>query len=185
MRTLLMATASPLTGEGRPRKKGPDPRSARRGSVTGATRAVVGWMVAAVLVGCAGPSRTTPVTVPGGTKALQITVGSTLIDPEDVTIGANDPVAFFNRAVNPMRIEFIQPHTDQPKRITCSVQDPKTLKPGERPWATFNLSPEGHLVADVPPGPFLSTCSFAKGFYAYTVKELVNVLEPPDTGLGQ
>jgi hypothetical protein len=152
--------------------------------VTGATRAMVGGMVAAVLVGCAGQSGSKPAAGAGATKALQIAVGPTLIDPSDVTIGAKESVGFFNRGLNAMRVEFTRP-ADQAKRITCTVADPKALKPGEKPWATFSVSPEGHMVADLPPGPFQSTCSFAPGFYVYTVKEMVNVLEPPDTGLGQ
>jgi len=153
--------------------------------VTGTTRTMVGWMVAAMLFGCAGPSRTKSVAGSGETNALQITVGPTLIDPSDVTIRATAPVAFFNRGMNPMRIEFMHPETDQAKRITCTVQDPNTLKRGEKPWATFNMNSQGHMTADAPPGPFQSTCTFAPGFYWYTVTELVNILQPPDTSLGQ
>jgi hypothetical protein len=42
-----------------------------------------------------------------------------------------------------------------------------------------------HLTAYVPPGPFLSTCRFVPGQYAYRVRVLDEELRPLEEKLGQ
>jgi hypothetical protein len=65
------------------------------------------------------------------------------------------------------------------------VTDPKQLERGEKPWGEFRMNQAGHLTAYVPPGPFLSTCRFVPGHYAFRVRVLDEELRPLEEKLGQ
>ena len=150
--------------------------------MTGWTRAFVGWLGLTVLAGCAGQNRPAP-TAGMATSQKTIVIGATALDPEDLTIGASEVVGFVSTAGDPLQVEFVRPKV-QTGKITCRLTDPKRLEPGHAPWAEFRTNEEGHLAADVPAGRFPSTCTFAPGFYAYTVK-VMNAQRALDQKLGQ
>lgn len=144
------------------------------------TRVIAGCVGLAVLAGCTKPSR--PVRN-GSAQAKTIILGATRLDPTNLTIGSADAVGFASTAGDPLQVEFIQP-SDQ-TGITCRVTDPKQLERGEKPWGEFRMNQAGHLTAYVPPGPFLSTCRFVPGRYAYRVRVLDEELRPLEEKLGQ
>jgi hypothetical protein len=111
-------------------------------------------------------------------------IGATVTDPPSLTIATSDTVGFTSQAVDPLQVEFIQPQ-QQTGKITCRVTDPKTLARGEAPWAEFRVNGEGHLMADVPPGVFPSTCSFAPGMYTFVVRVMGQQMRPTEERLGR
>ena len=95
-----------------------------------------------------------------------------------------DELGFTNTGFEPLQVEFIQP-SSQAGKISCRVADPKSLKPGEKPWATFSQNAEGRFSATVPPGRFLSVCTLAPGAYTYVVHKLSATGPPSEERLGQ
>ena len=120
---------------------------------------------------------------PGATQKT-ITLGATRIEPDDLTMASTDVLTFMNTAVDPLQVEFIKPPS-QAGKIGCHVADPKSVTPGETPWATFSQNAEGHFAAMVPPGRFPSVCTLAPGPYTYVVKRLSANPGPSDEFLGQ
>src|SRR4029077_6105205 len=113
-----------------------------------------------------------------------ITLGATLIDPPDLTMASTDVLAFTSTALDPLQLEFTRP-ASQAGKISCRVADPKTLKPGEKPWATFSQNGEGHFQAMVPPGPFPSVCPLAAGGHTFTVPRVTDNPGNASERLGQ
>lgn len=152
------------------------------------TRMLAAGFGLAALAGCAGPSLPTPAT--GTTPATRTTpttrtivIGRSIIDPPDITIGASEAVGFRSTADQPLHVQFVQP-ADQAGRINCRVADPKQLERGQAPWAEFHAGYQGRLTADVPPGEFPSICTFAPGYYTFTVK-VMDQARPTDEKLGR
>ena len=141
----------------------------------------VGFGLAA-LAGCAGPSRSAPATGAGPTTKTFV-IGRSVVDPADMTISASEAVGFRSTADEPLQVQFVQPAA-QAGKINCRVADPKQLERGQAPWAEFHAGYQGHLTADVPPGQFPSICTFAPGYYAFTVKVL-DQARPSDEKLGR
>jgi len=110
-------------------------------------------------------------------------IGRGVIDPADVTIGTAETVGFTSTADQPLHVEFVTPSV-QAGKINCRLADPKRLERGQAPWAEFRTGADGHLVADMPPGDFGSVCSFAPGYYAFTVK-VMDQARPMDEKLGR
>jgi hypothetical protein len=151
-------------------------------SMTRWTRVLAGGLGLAALASCAGQSRPAPTTSAGPpTKTIVVSRG--LIDPPDTTIGASQAIGFRNPSDQVLQVEFVQPEA-QAGRITCRVADPKQLERGQAPWAQFHAGYQGHLVADVPPGDFPSICTFAPGYYAFTVK-VMDQARPTSEKLGR
>jgi len=144
----------------------------------------VGFGLAA-LAGCAGPSQPTP--APGAGAATPFTrmflIGRNVVDPADMTITASEAVGFRSTADQPLQVQFFQPAA-QAGKINCRVADPQLLQRGQAPWAEFHAGYQGRLTADVPPGQFPSICTFAPGYYAFTVK-VMDLARPMDEKLGR
>ena len=131
--------------------------------------ATIGLLAAGALAGCTTHATApTPSAGMHGGNQKTIMLGATLIDPADLTMSSTDVLAFTSTAMDPLQVEFTKP-ASQTGKISCRVADPKTLKPGEKPWATFSQNGEGHFEAMVPPGPFPSVCTLAAGVYTFTV----------------
>ena len=132
------------------------------------TRVLAGGLGLAALASCAGQSRPAP-TTSAGPPTKTITVERGLIDPPDTTIGASQAIGFLNPSDQVLQVQFVQPEA-QAGMITCRVADPSQLKRGQAAWGEFHTGYQGRLTADVPPGDFPSICTFAPGYYAFTVK---------------
>ena len=149
------------------------------------TRVLAAGFGLAALAGCAGPSRPTPAT--GATPTTPTTktflIGRSIVDPPDMTISASEAVGFQSTADQPLQVQFVQPAA-QAGKINCRVADPKLLERGEAPWAEFHAGYQGRLTADVPPGQFPSICTFAPGYYTFTVK-VMDLARPMDEKLGR
>jgi hypothetical protein len=132
----------------------------------------LGLLAMSAVVGCAAQTGSVR-NDSGGPGAAQKTIvlGATRIEPDNFTMASTDVIAFTSTAFDPLQLEFIKP-TSQAGKINCRVADPKSLKPGETPWATFSVNGEGHFVANVPPGQFPSVCTLAPGSYTYVVHQL-------------
>ena len=136
--------------------------------------AAIGLLATGALVGCSmHAGAPTPSASTRGGAQKTITLGATLIDPPDLTMASTDVLAFTSTALDPLQVEFTRP-ASQAGKISCRVADPKTLKPGEKPWATFSQNGEGHFQAMVPPGPFPSVCTLAAGEYTFTVHRVTD-----------
>jgi hypothetical protein len=146
------------------------------------TRLLAAGFGLAALAACAGPSRSTPATSAGPTTKT-IVIGRSMIDPPDTTISTSEAVGFRSTADQVLQVQFVQPEA-QAGKINCRVADPKQLERGQAPWAEFHAGYKGHLTADVPPGEFLSVCTFAPGYYAFTVK-VIDQARPSDEKLGR
>jgi len=134
--------------------------------------ATIGLLATGALAGCSTHAAApTPSAGMHGGARKTITLGATRIDPADLTMASSDVVAFTSTALDPLQVEFTKPQ-NQTGKISCKVADPKALKPGEKPWATFTQNAEGHFQAMVPPGPFPSVCTLAAGVYTFTVHRL-------------
>ena len=138
---------------------------------------------AAVLAACAGRSASLPAQRVGPSQKT-IVIGSSRLDPQDLTIGTTDAIGFRSTAGDPLQVEFVEPD-QQTGRITCRVTDPTQLERGEKPWAEFRLNRDGHFTAYVPPGVFPSACSFTPGRYSYRVRVLDAQMRPLEEKLGQ
>ena len=152
------------------------------------TRVLAGGLGLAALAGCAGPSRPTPPTSTTPATATTpttrtIVIGRSIVDPPDTTIGASEAVGFRSTADQPLQVQFVHPAA-QAGKINCRVADPKQLERGQAPWAEFHAGYQGHLTADVPPGGFPSICTFAPGYYAFTVK-VMDQARPTSEKLGR
>jgi hypothetical protein len=146
------------------------------------TRVLAAGFGLAALTACAGPSRPTP--APGaGPTTKTIVIGRSIVDPPDTTIGASEAIGFRSTADQPLQVQFVQPEA-QAGKINCRVADPKQLERGQAPWAEFHTGYQGHLTADVPPGEFPSICTFAPGYYAFTVK-VMDQARPTSEKLGR
>jgi hypothetical protein len=154
-----------------------------RRSHSGWVRAFPYCLGAVALVACAGRG-VPPASHPAGPAPKTIVIGSSRIDPNDLTIGTADAIGFRSTAGDPLQVEFIQPDV-QTGRITCRVMDPALLQRGEQPWAEFRPNTAGHLTAYVPPGAFPSTCTFTPGRYTYRVRVLDAQMRPLEEKLGQ
>ena len=145
-------------------------------------RLALGLLALGSLTACSG--RTTPMPGSATPPGKTITLGVTRIDPDDLTMSHDDTLSFVSTSDHPLSIEFTQPK-DQADRIKCRVADPKRLKGGEAPWATFRTNSEGHLTANVPGGLFPSVCKLAPGSYTYIVKVMDPGLMEAPGRLGQ
>jgi len=146
-------------------------------------RALVPYLGAVALAACAERSGSLPAQGAAPPQKT-IVIGSSRLDPEDLTIGTTDAIGFRSTAGDPLQVEFIEPD-QQTGRITCRPTDPTQLERGEKPWAEFRLNRDGHFTAYVPPGLFPSVCSFAPGRYAYRVRVLDAQMRPLEEKLGQ
>ena len=144
-----------------------------------------GLLATSALMGCAAKTGSSPGNAgsPGGAQK-SVVLGATRIEPENLTMATTHTLAFLNTALDPLQVEFIKP-SSQAGKISCHVADPKSVKPGEAPWATFSPNAEGHLAATVPPGRFPSVCTFASGPYTYVVHRLSGNPTPSEERLGQ
>ena len=113
-----------------------------------------------------------------------ITIGSTILDPPDLTMRAEQTLALNSIAGTAMQLEFIGPKTGQASKITCRPKDPAKAKGAEAAWTTISTNGEGHLVANIPPGPWGSTCSLAVGNYVYRVTALDTTVNPGELKTG-
>jgi hypothetical protein len=150
--------------------------------MTGRSHTAARLLTLALLAGCS--QHTTSMPQSGTPPGKTITLGATRLDPDDLTMSHDETLSFVSTADHPMTIEFTQPK-DQAGRIKCRVADPKLLKGGQAPWATFRMNSEGHLTADVPGGLFPSVCSLAPGSYTYIVKMMDPGLREAPGRLGQ
>ena len=147
--------------------------------------ATIGLLATGALAGCSTRATApTPGAAMHGGAQKTITLGATLIDPADLTMTSTDVLAFTSTAMDPLQVEFTKP-SSQTGKISCKVADPKALKPGEKPWATFTQNGEGHFQAMIPPGPFPSVCTLAAGVYTFTVHRLTGNPGYGEERLGQ
>ena len=132
----------------------------------------LGLLATAAMVGCAAQTGSVrkDSSGPGATQKT-IVLGATRIEPDNFTMAPSDTIGFMSTALDPLQLEFIQP-SNQAGKINCRVADPKSVKPGETPWATFSANGEGHFVASIPPGQFPSICTLAPGSYTYVVHQM-------------
>src|SRR5262245_6623186 len=145
--------------------------------------AVSSMLALAVLTACSnGPRADSSMHEPG---VRTLTIGATSLDPPDLTIRAEQALAFSSIAGNVMQLEFIAPAKDQASKITCRPKNPTVAKGAEAAWATMQTNGEGHLVANIPPGAWGSTCSLATGFYRYRVTQLDSGIHPGEIKTGQ
>lgn len=151
--------------------------------MAGRMRVLIGGLGLAALIGCAGQQGPAPAGAGGAGTEKTIVVGASRIDPDDTTMSASQSVAFVNTGLDPVQVEFTNP-AQQAGKITCRVTDPKQLPKGEAAWAEFRPNSIGHLMAEVPPGRFPSTCTFAPGGYAFVVKVLSMQIRTDEEKLG-
>src|SRR5262249_53934337 len=72
------------------------------------SRALVPCLGAAALAACAGRSASLPAQRAAPSQKT-IVIGSSRLDPEDVTIATTDTIGFRSTAGDPLQVEFIQP----------------------------------------------------------------------------
>src|SRR6516162_1854234 len=63
---------------------------------------------AAVLAACAGRSASLPAQRVGPSQKT-IVIGSSRLDPQDLTIGTTDAIGFRSTAGDPLQVEFVEP----------------------------------------------------------------------------
>ena len=151
----------------------------------GWTYAALGLLAVGAMVGCSAEKSSSPkVSASTGAGQKTILLGASNIEPDDVTVTSTEVIEFNSTALDPLQVEFIKP-ANQAGKINCRVADPKSLKPGEKPWATFNQNGEGHFTAMIPPGRFPSTCTLAPGSYTFVVHNLNEGTRASEGRLGQ
>ena len=141
---------------------------------------VTGVLGLAMLAGCATSTSSKPTST--GPAEKTIVLGITRLDPPNLTMRHDEALAFVNTAVDPLQLEFTFPK-DQ-TGIVCTETPSDSRRAAQGAWATVQKGPDGHLMANVPPGRFRSTCKLAIGSYTYLVRPLSNQIQSPDQQLG-
>jgi hypothetical protein len=110
----------------------------------------------------------TVTTAPGVSQQV-VTIDADLIRPAAVTMRTDDVLEFVNYSSVPMMLVFLEPddHSDKPRCRVASLRAGRGIAPEALRWR----SPHGPAEI-IPPGRFVSVCSFARGKYSFVTKRV-------------
>jgi hypothetical protein len=109
------------------------------------------------------------VTTAPGVSHQVVTIDADLVRPSAVTMRTDDVLEFVNYSSVPMMLVFLAPedHSDNPRCHVASLRSGRGIAPEALRWGSSQRPAE-----IIPPGRFVSVCSFARGKYSFVTKRV-------------